>query len=101
MYQTFPEPLIFNRESGGFEVHSDARKQLANEIKAAVRASRRPKRIYRPTRHHSYSDIPTIPLVHEQQEQKEIDTSFTVKVSGFNRLYSCRCCTSWYFPYSR
>ena len=61
---------------------TDAKKQLAREIKAAVRAGRRRKRIYRPTRNHSFSDIPLIPMEEPPyEEEKEIDTSFTVQVS--------------------
>lgn len=84
-FQSFPEPLFFNKETGGFEVLTDDRRKLANEIKAAVRAGRRRKKIYRSTRNHSFSTIPLIPMEEPPfEEEKEIDTSFTVQVGTFH-----------------
>ncbi|KAL8596666.1 hypothetical protein ACOMHN_032608 [Nucella lapillus] len=76
---SFPEPLCFNPESGGFEVVSEARLALANQIKAAIRSQRRMPRIYRVAKQHSFIDIPLIPIVPlEGLERMEIDTSFSV-----------------------
>ena len=35
--QSFPEPLKFNTDTGGFEVLTSARHELADKIKAVVR----------------------------------------------------------------
>jgi hypothetical protein len=73
--------LCFNKESGGFEIVTDAKKVVANEIKAAIRSGRRRKKIYRPVYQHSFSAIPLIPIDEpEEESEKEIDTSFSVKV---------------------
>ena len=90
MFQTFPEPLCFNKETGGFEVVSNAKEELANEIKAAVRAGRPRKRIYRPVLKNSYSNIPLIPMEESiQKEETEIDCSFTVQVCINNMIVYC------------
>ena len=83
MFQTFPEPLCFNKENGGFEVVSGAKKELAKEIKAAIRSGRRRKKIYRPVHSHSFRNIPLIPMEEPAENgDKEIDTSFAVRVSN-------------------
>lgn len=85
--QSFPEPLCFNPESGGFEVVSEARLELAQKIKAALRSQRKMPRIYKVTKQHSFIDIPLIPIVPpEGPEKMEIDTSFNVTVGGVNSL---------------
>ncbi|KAK7502187.1 hypothetical protein BaRGS_00006551 [Batillaria attramentaria] len=76
---SFPEPLCFNKETGGFEVVSDARQELAQQIKAAIRSQRRTPRMYRVAKQHAFIDIPLIPIVPpEGPEKMEIDTSFSV-----------------------
>ena len=86
-FQSFPEPLCFNKESGGFEILNTAKKKLAEEIKAAVRSGRRRKKIYRHVKSHAFSDIPLIPMEQPAaEEEKEIDTSFVVKVNTAHYL---------------
>ncbi|XP_070194884.1 regulator of G-protein signaling 22-like isoform X2 [Littorina saxatilis] len=76
---SFPEPLCFNKESGGFEVVSEARHALAQQIKAAIRSQRRTPNIYRVAKRHAFIDIPLIPIVTpDGPEKMEIDTSFSV-----------------------
>ncbi|XP_053393937.1 regulator of G-protein signaling 22-like isoform X3 [Mercenaria mercenaria] len=76
---TFPEPLYFNKDTGGFEVVSAAKKELAKKIKEALRSQARTPRIYRVAKKHSFIDIPLIPIEHEKEaENQEIHTSFTV-----------------------
>jgi hypothetical protein len=78
--QCFPEPLFFNRDTGGFEVISKDRHALLQEVKVAARAGHKRKRIYRATRMHSFSTIPLIPMeTPPPPPEKEIDTSFTVQ----------------------
>ncbi|XP_013379007.1 regulator of G-protein signaling 22-like, partial [Lingula anatina] len=78
--KTFPEPLCFNKNTGGFEIVTDAKKELAKQIKAAVRSAKRTPKIYRVTKNHSFSDIPLIPIEEDTEpEKREINTSFTVK----------------------
>ncbi|ELU18295.1 hypothetical protein CAPTEDRAFT_185777 [Capitella teleta] len=78
--RSFPEPLSFNRDTGGFEVISKERHALLQEVKAAARAGQRKKKIYRATRNHSYSCIPLIPMEEPPvPPEREIDTSFTVQ----------------------
>lgn len=81
--QTFPEPLCFNQTTGGFEVVSLARKELAQQIKAAVRSQRRVPPMYHVVKQHAFRDIPLIPIVPpEGPEKVEIDTAFSVTVRG-------------------
>ncbi|XP_076441403.1 regulator of G-protein signaling 22-like isoform X3 [Babylonia areolata] len=76
---SFPEPLCFNPESGGFEVVSEERRALATQIKAAVRSQRRTPGIYRVAKRHAFIDIPLVPIVPpELPDRMEIDTSFCV-----------------------
>ncbi|KAL4236453.1 GTPase activator [Mactra antiquata] len=76
---TFPEPLFFNKDTGGFEVVCAAKKELANKIKEALRTQARTPRIYRVAKKHSYIDIPLIPIEDEKiTENQEIHTSFSV-----------------------
>lgn len=82
LLQSFPEPLCFNKDTGGFEVVSNAKKQLAQQIKAAIRSQRRTPRMYHVAKLHSFIDIPLIPIEEPMGPEKvEIDTSFTVTVS--------------------
>ncbi|KAK6179499.1 hypothetical protein SNE40_011844 [Patella caerulea] len=76
---SFPEPLCFNEETGGFEVVNNAKKDLARQIKAAVRSQQKKKKMYKVAKDHSYIDIPLIPIEEiEGPEKIEIDTTFTV-----------------------
>ncbi|XP_052256163.1 regulator of G-protein signaling 22-like isoform X3 [Dreissena polymorpha] len=76
---TFPEPLCFNKETGGFEVLSPAKKELARQIKEALRSQNRTPRIYRIAKKHSFMDIPLIPMEDDKEPKNlEIHTSFTV-----------------------
>ena len=85
--QTWPEALTFNADAGCFEVVTDSKRKLAEEIKAAVRAGKPRKAIYKPVTKNSFSTIPLIPLEDEPQPVLEIKTSFTVKV-GYTILSS-------------
>lgn len=86
--KTFPEPMFFNKDSSGFEIVTDAKKECAKEIKDAIRSGRRVKKIYRPVYKNSFSPLPLIPIGDKgkcappKQADKEIDTSFPVKVGG-------------------
>ncbi|XP_056017621.1 regulator of G-protein signaling 22-like isoform X5 [Ostrea edulis] len=76
---TFPAPLCFNKDTGGFEVVTDAKKELAKQIKAAIRSQRRTPKIYNVVKQHSFSNIPLIPIEEpDEPENLEINTSFTV-----------------------
>ena len=89
-FQSFPEPLFFNKETGGFEILTDAKKKMVSQIKTAVRSSQKPSKIYKPVKNHSFSDIPLIPMEDGPlTEECEIDTSFMVTVS-----VSCCLCDS-------
>ncbi|XP_078610938.1 regulator of G-protein signaling 22-like isoform X2 [Branchiostoma floridae x Branchiostoma japonicum] len=75
---TFPEPLRFNKDLGGFEVVSNAQKDVANQIKAVARSYKAPSQIYNATR--MITDKPLYYQVFsdEPQTQDEIKTSFLV-----------------------
>ncbi|XP_074640881.1 regulator of G-protein signaling 22-like [Tubulanus polymorphus] len=76
----FHEKLLFNKDTGGFEVVNNARKELSKKIKTAVRSQKRRNRIYRPVKKHSYIDIPLIPIEDvPAPPAEEIDTTFTVQ----------------------
>ncbi|XP_033738546.1 regulator of G-protein signaling 22-like isoform X2 [Pecten maximus] len=76
---TFPVPLYFNKETGGFEVATDAKKELSKKIKAAIRSQKHTSKIYRVVKKHSFIDIPLIPIEEpEGPENVEINTTFTV-----------------------
>ncbi|XP_062622308.1 regulator of G-protein signaling 22-like isoform X4 [Saccostrea cucullata] len=76
---TFPAPLCFNKDTGGFEVVTDAKKELAKQIKAAIRSQKRTPKIYNVVKQHSFSNIPLIPIEEpDEPENLEINTSFTV-----------------------
>lgn len=67
---------------GGFEVVTHAKKELAKQIKAAIRSQRRTPKIYNVVKQHSFSNIPLIPIEEpDEPENLEINTSFTVTVS--------------------
>ena len=68
-------------DTGGFEVVSDAKKDLALQIKTAMRAQKRTPRIYKVAKKHSFIDIPLIPIDNSTEaDNVEINTSFTVMV---------------------
>ncbi|KAI8501602.1 GTPase activator [Branchiostoma belcheri] len=75
---TFPEPLRFNKDLGGFEVVTNAQKDVANQIKAVARSYKAPSQIYNATR--AITDKPLYYQVFsdEPQTQEEIKTSFLV-----------------------
>ncbi|XP_041356675.1 regulator of G-protein signaling 22-like isoform X3 [Gigantopelta aegis] len=76
---SFPEPLFFNKETGGFEVLNEAKHELSKQIKAAIRSQKRTPKIYKAAKYHSFSDIPLIPVDPPPEPEKvEIDTTFTV-----------------------
>ncbi|XP_069127158.1 regulator of G-protein signaling 22-like isoform X2 [Argopecten irradians] len=76
---TFPVALHFNKESGGFEVATNAKKELSKKIKAAIRSQKHTNKIYRVVKKHSFIDIPLIPIEEpEGPENVEINTTFTV-----------------------
>lgn len=63
---------------------TDAKKELAKQIKAAIRSQRRTPKIYDVVKQHSFSNIPLIPIEEpDEPENLEINTSFTVTVSLF------------------
>ncbi|XP_052776517.1 regulator of G-protein signaling 22-like isoform X2 [Mya arenaria] len=76
---TFPEPLCFNKDTGGFEVVSHAKKELAQKIKEALRSQARKLKIYRVAKKHSFINIPLIPIEDDKEpKNQEIHTSFSV-----------------------
>lgn len=92
IFQTFPEPLYFNKDTGGFEVVSEAKKELAKKIKEALRSQARTPRIYRVAKKHSFIDIPLIPIENGKgPENQEIHTSFAVTVSVFMKVSGFFC----------
>ena len=75
-------PLCFNKDTGGFEVVTDAKKDLAQQIKTAMRSQKRTPRIYKVAKKHSFIDIPLFPIeIPTDTDNVEINTSFTVTVS--------------------
>ncbi|BFY99466.1 hypothetical protein BsWGS_02506 [Bradybaena similaris] len=75
----FPEVVYFNIESGGFEVVTDAKLRLAQQIKEAVRSQRTKVDIYENVQQHAFSDIPVFPIEDAQgPEQEQIDRTFDV-----------------------
>lgn len=76
---SFPTPLCFNKEKTGFEVVTDARKEIGKQIKAAIRSQKKPSKIYKVVKQHSFIDIPLIPIVEpEGPDHIEINTNYTV-----------------------
>ena len=82
-FQTFPSPLCFNKETKGFEVVSDAKREIAKQIKAAIRSQKRTPKIYKVVKNHSYAPIPLIPIEPEQgPDSVAINTTYSVMVSS-------------------
>ena len=80
-------PLCFNKDTGGFEVVSDAKKDLGKQIKTAMRSQKRTPRIYKVAKKHSFIDIPLIPIDNVVENNNvEINTSFTVMVGTLKIL---------------
>lgn len=78
---TFPEPLCFNRDTGGFEIVSAEKKEIAKRIKAAIRSGIKKSRIFYPVRHHSFKPLPKLLMEEPKDDGRiEIDTTFCVKV---------------------
>ena len=76
-------PLCFNKDTGGFEVVSNAKKDLAQQIKTAMRLQKRTPRIYKVAKKHSFIDIPLFPIDNvAEADNVEINTSFAVMVSS-------------------
>uniref|UniRef100_A0A2C9JRT5 RGS domain-containing protein n=2 Tax=Biomphalaria glabrata TaxID=6526 RepID=A0A2C9JRT5_BIOGL len=76
---SFPEPICFNVETGGFEVVSDDKQKLAQQIKEAVRSQHTMSKKYEVTRQHAFSDMPVVPIEdNDAPETVKIDTSFQV-----------------------
>ncbi|KAH9499861.1 hypothetical protein Btru_076784, partial [Bulinus truncatus] len=76
---SFPEPICFNVETGGFEVVSDDKQKLAQQIKEAVRSQHTMSKKYEVTRQHAFSDMPVVPIEDSNApEAVKIDTSFQV-----------------------
>nr|XP_006824174.1 PREDICTED: regulator of G-protein signaling 22-like [Saccoglossus kowalevskii] len=80
---TFPEPLFFNKERGGFEVVSSAKKEITNKIRTLVQQSKKPSPIYRAATFVANAKKVSIYDIHAYertaQEPSEIKTSFTVQ----------------------
>lgn len=82
LFQSFPTPLCFNKEKTGFEVVTEARKEIGKQIKAAIRSQKKQSKIYKVVKNHSFIDIPLIPIVEpEGPDHIEINTNYTVTVS--------------------
>ncbi|XP_071807529.1 regulator of G-protein signaling 22-like isoform X2 [Asterias amurensis] len=80
---TFPEPLVFNKEKGGFEVVSSAKQALKEKIKSLVRSQQKPNPIYSATKKLMKSKLPlgAKPQSGPQYTEEDFDikTSFTVQ----------------------
>ena len=83
-------PLCFNKDTGGFEVVSNAKKDLGKQIKTAMRSQKRTPRIYKVAKKHSFIDIPLIPIDNVVETNNvEINTIFTVMVGTLKILKIC------------
>lgn len=81
--QSFSEPLRFNKNTGGFEVVTKAKKELSEQLKAAILSQKSTPKIYRVVKKHSFMPIPLIPIEDEVENplNQEINTAYTVTVS--------------------
>ena len=76
--------MCFNKDTGGFEVVTGAKRELSKQIKSVVRSQRRKSKIYKVVKHHSFIDIPLIPIENvDGYGHMEINTSFIVTVCIF------------------
>ncbi|XP_076806464.1 regulator of G-protein signaling 22-like [Clavelina lepadiformis] len=74
---SFPEPLRFNPDTGGFEVLTPAKNQLADKIKAIARAQTPRSAVYK---HAIANPPPRLPhYENDEEEDEEVKTSFNVK----------------------
>ena len=81
-FQTFPEPLTFNKERGGFEVVSNAKQALKARIRTIVRSQQKPNPIYAAaSRVSSARQRPGTAPPRVENEDMDFKTSFTVQVS--------------------
>ena len=79
--QSFPEPVVYNHQTGGFEVQSrDIKSSLAADMRSAVRLGRAAKPLYDVTKKHSFSPIPIIAIEKQPPEMKHVQTIFNVQV---------------------
>ncbi|KAJ8032832.1 Regulator of G-protein signaling 22 [Holothuria leucospilota] len=77
---TFPEPLFFNKDRGGFEVVSDAKQELKSRLRSVARAQQKRKPIYNaPHQVILEKQPPMMPWHYEQQEEPDLKTSFKVQ----------------------
>ncbi|XP_077991279.1 regulator of G-protein signaling 22-like [Glandiceps talaboti] len=80
---TFPEPLAFNKERGGFEVVSEAKKEITSKIRTLLQQQKKPSPIYKAAS--TIASAKKMPVfdIHAfekpVQETSEIKTSFTVQ----------------------
>ncbi|KAK3091838.1 hypothetical protein FSP39_023074, partial [Pinctada imbricata] len=71
--------LCFNKETKGFEVVTDAKKEIAKQIKAAIRSQKRTPKIYKVVKNHSFAPIPLIPIEPDQgPDSVAINTTYSV-----------------------
>lgn len=69
---------------------TNAKQELAKQIKSAIRSQRRSAKIYDVVKHHSFIDIPLFPIEDpKESENEEINTMYNVTVSQMN-FYTLR-----------
>lgn len=81
VFQSFPQAVLYNRETRVFELRSDAERRLARQLKTAVRLGRkRNSELYRAVHSNSFSPIPLIPITTASPEVKRLSAIYTVQV---------------------
>ncbi|XP_070556314.1 regulator of G-protein signaling 22-like isoform X2 [Ptychodera flava] len=80
---TFPEPLAFNKERGGFEVVSEAKKEITSKIRTLIQQQKKSSPIYRAATAIANAKKTPVFDIHAFEkptpETSEIKTSFTVQ----------------------
>ncbi|XP_071965530.1 regulator of G-protein signaling 22-like [Antedon mediterranea] len=83
---TFVEPLAFNKERGGFEVVTNAKQELKNQMQAAVRSKQSPNHIYKVTKQVlNEKNPPKVKYDDDSEEEEEPEIKTTFKVQCLNK----------------
>ena len=80
-FQSFPEPVVYNSQTGYFELPSDnIRASLASDLRNALRLRKKRGSVYDVTSRHSFSPVQTIDIEHEPAVVLRLKTTYTVQV---------------------
>ncbi|XP_033123615.1 regulator of G-protein signaling 22-like [Anneissia japonica] len=83
---TFPEPLVFNKDRGGFEVVTDAKQELKSQMQAAVRSKQSPNQMYQVTKQViSEKNPPKVKYAGDSDGDEEPDIKTTFQVQCLNK----------------